>query len=222
MTLLMKRVFLLAALLAGVLCCQCHSAKAQAFRWGVKDGVTVSYLVGIDNTLPRVGFYVGAFAGYDFDNRWALKLEVNHSEQGASCRPNNDGITIDYNYNYLNIPLLAECGFELGGGHRLTLQAGAQAGIFLLGTYDYLAPSVLGDGKVVGGGRLNRADFHPVDFGVALGAEWSVGSYALEFRYTLGITQTHDGISNTLNGYYYISVPDNRNSVFQVGTKFYF
>jgi len=218
----MKRVLLFAMLLLWALCNASHSAKAQGFKWGARDGVTISNLIGIDNTLPNAGFYVGVFAGYDFDSHWGLTLDVNHSEQGALCRPNDDGVTMDYVYDYLNIPLMLEYGVELRGGHWVSLQAGVQAGIFLIGSYEYSSPSILGDDYVSGSGYLDSADFHPVDFGLSLGAEWCFGGYALELRYTLGITQTHDGISNTLNGYYYISVPDNRNSVFQVGTKFYF
>jgi hypothetical protein len=42
----------------------------------------------------------------------------------------------------------------------------------------------------------------------------------IETRYTMGITQTHNGISTTANGNVYISVPDNRNSTFMFALIF--
>lgn len=185
--------------------------------------MSLSWLVGIDDTLPQASFYAGFVGNYFFDKEWGFGTDITLSEQGALCKENAEGVVMDYKYHYLNIPLLLQYQMELGAGHQLRLMAGAQMGVFLAARYDYTAPSVVGEGRVSGGGRLSREEFHPLDVGVSAGLQWLVGvTTAVEVRYTLGITQTHNGISNTHNGYYYISVPDNRNSVLQIGTTFLF
>jgi hypothetical protein len=184
----------------------------------LRDGVSLSWLAGVENTLPLAGLYVGVTADYAFSDNWEVGVDATLAEQGVQCGANADGVTIAYSYDYLNIPVMARYSLPVGSNQRLTLSAGAQVGVFLIGSYEYTAPSVLGGEMVSGNGYLDSDSFHPLDFGAVAALEYSVGRTSVELRYTLGITQTHDGISNTLNGYYYISVPDNRNSVFQLGT----
>lgn len=197
--------------------------RGGGFEVGLRDGLSFSHLVGIDNTSPHIGLYAGATASYIFDSGFGIGIDATLSEQGAYCNPNADGVAIDYRYDYLNVPLLLQYNIPLGET-SLRLVAGAQVGLFLLGTYEYTAPSVLGDGVVSGSASLDADDFHPYDLGVTVGAQWVLwGDFLLlEARYTLGITQTHDGVSNTLGGHYFISVPDNRNSVLQIGTAILF
>lgn len=219
----MKRKLLFALLsLCGVLCLHPQYTKAQDFRWGLRDGVNVTSLIGIDNTTPRVGLYAGFVGAYSFNERWGLGVDITLSEQGAICNENSDGVTIDYNYNYLNVPLKAHYTLPIAANHSLRFEAGVQLGLFLTGHYEWIAPSVLGEGMVVGEGGFDRDAFHPAEFGLLVGVSWLLGDFALEARYSMGITQTHNGISNTLNGYYYISVLDNRNSVLQLGAAYYF
>ena len=197
----------------------CQSASAQTFKFGLRDGVTLSWLVGIDDTYPQAGFYGGIMGDCYFGEHWGVGMDVTFSEQGVRCKENSDGVAINYSLGYLNIPLVAHYRIPLAGNeHFLKILAGVQAGVFLGADYDYIAPSVVGDGRVSGSGSFERDSFHPYDLGATVGVEWGVGFASLEVRYTLGITQTHNGIANTLNGNYYISVPDNRNSVLQIGT----
>lgn len=217
-----RLVFALSALLALLSLAPQHT-QAQGFEVGVRDGMSLSWLVGIDDTLPQASFYAGFTGNYFFDQNWGVGVDVTLSEQGALCKKNTQGVTMDYMYHYLNVPLLLQYQHDLGMGHRLRFMAGAQLGIFLAARYDYTAPSITGEGVVSGGEVISREEFHPFDVGVSAGVQWLVGDYtAVELRYTLGVTQTHNGISNTHNGHHYISVPDNRNSVLQIGTVFLF
>ena len=197
-------------------------ASAQRFSLGFRDGVSLSWLAGIENTLPLAGFYVGVTADYMVSDNWAVGIDATLAEQGAQCLPNGDDVAMTYSFDYLNIPVLARYCLPFGSDQLLTLSAGAQVGLFLLCSYAYTAPSVLGDEMISGNGYLDSNSFHPMDFGIVAAVEYGMGDFSIEARYTLGITQTHNGISNTLNGYYYISVPDNRNSVFQLGTGYRF
>ncbi len=218
-----NRFFVALVALCWALATPPQTANAQHIEWGVRDGVGLSWLAGIDNTVPRDGFYAGIVGNYFFNDNWGLGGDITLSEQGVHCKPNSDNVTMEYHYTYLNIPLLGHYQLSLGGAHTLRFSAGVQMGLFLAGRYNYTAPSILGEGFVSGGEVMDKSSFHPADFGVSLGAQWLVGGFtSIEVRYTLGITQTHNGISTTLNDNYHISVPDNRNSVLQIGTTFLF
>lgn len=200
-----------------------QKTQAQGFEWGFRDGVSFSSLVGIDNTLPLAEFYVGVVGNYFWNEKWGVGFDMTLAEQGACCMPNDNDVSIDYHYTYLNIPLLGHYQFSLNNGQLVRLSAGVQFGMFLLGAAEYTAPSITGDGYVTSKEWLPNESFHPYDLGVSVGAQWFLWSdLTVEVRYTLGITQTHNGISTTLNDYHYISVPDNRNSVFQIGTAYLF
>ena len=218
-----RKLFTLLIALAGALVLPTHKAQAQNFEWGLRDGVSLSSLVGIDNTFPLAEFYVGVVGNYFWNEKWGVGIDLTLAEQGACCMPNNDDVAIDYHYTYLNIPLLGHYQFSYGNNQAVRLSAGVQLGVFLLGEVEYTAPSISGDGYVTGNEWLSSESFHPYDLGVSVGAQWFLWSdLSIEVRYTLGITQTHNGIATTLNDYHYISVPDNRNSVFQIGTVYLF
>lgn len=200
-----------------------QTTKAQHFEWGIRDGLSFSSLVGVEDSFPHVGLYAGFASNYFFNDTWGIGLDITLSEQGTFTYNGDTDVSMEYIYDYVNIPLMANYRIPLKNGSEIRIMAGAQLGVFLVGSYEYLVPSVLdgGNSLVEGSGFLDRDDFHPFDLGVTLGAQWRIiesPRVFLEARYTHGITQTHDGISNTLNGYYYISIPDNRNSVFQLGT----
>lgn len=195
---------------------------AQTFEVGVRDGVSLSWLAGIENTRPLAGFYAGLTGDLYLGDHWGVGLDITLSEQGVVCNENGDGVEISYHYDYLNIPLSLTYRVAVDEKNILQFMAGGQVGAFLLGKYAYTAPSVTNDGFVSGEDWLDSESFHPYDFGVLVGLQWNVGNTAVEVRYTLGITQTHNGISNTIGDRYYISIPDNRNSVLQIGTVFRF
>lgn len=225
----MKRKLILVVLfLVGIATVKPQTAKAQGFEWGLRDGLSLSWLVGVEDTFPHVGIYVGVAGNYFFNEKWGVGTDITLSEQGALCGVNDDGVLIEYIYDYVNIPIMGQYQIVLDNEQRLRFLAGVQLGLFLLGQYEYEAPSLIGDGVVQGSDFLDRDDFHPWDLGVTLGAQWLIGDWligecvSLDVRYTLGVTQSHRGAANTLNGYYYVSVPDNRNSVFQIGTTFFF
>ena len=213
---------LLVAATLGTLLSVSNPLMAQTFEVGVRDGVSLSWLVGIKDTYPLAGFYAGLTGDLYLGDHWGASVDVTLAEQGVRCKENSEGVAISYLYDYLNIPLSLHYRVGLFDKHTLQFMAGGQIGAFLLGKYEYTAPSVTDEGFVSGSEWLDSESFHPFDFGVLVGLQWCVGKTAIEVRYTLGITQTHNGISNTMGDKYYISVPDNRNSVLQIGTVFRF
>lgn len=201
------------------LLCLLVPAKAQRrLQLRHSDGLNLSTLAGIDHTGLRPGFYSTLGLNYYLSDLFGIGTEVAYSEQGAHCKANDMGVVMNYNYNYLNLPLLATCRLS---DYGVVFVGGVQFGKLLEATYDYTAPSILEQGgKVSGSGVIERSEFHPWDVGVMLGVDWMLFPRircGVEVRYTLGITQTHNGISDTANGNIYISVPDNRNSTLRVG-----
>ncbi len=191
-------------------------AWGQRFEVIVNDGLNFSSLVGLKDVGPNVGLYSEIGVGYNFTDKLGVELDLAWSEQGAMSSV--DDIFYTYNYDYLNIPLLAT--YKLP--KNLTLLMGVQAGCFLIAKYTYETPSV-DEGYISGEGYFDSSEFHPVDFGVSVGLRWLAVpelDFGIEVRYTHGITQTHNGIATATNGSPYISVPNNRNSVFRIGAYF--
>lgn len=192
-------------------------AWGQRFEVIVNDGLNFSSLVGLKDVSPNVGLYSEIGVGYKFNDKLGAELDLAWSEQGAMSAVGD--IFYTYNYDYLNIPLLAT--YKLP--KNLTLLLGVQAGCFLIAKYTYETPSVLDEGYVSGEGYFDSSEFHPVDFGVSVGLRWLAIpdlDFGIEVRYTHGITQTHNGIATATNGLPHISVPNNRNSVFRIGAYF--
>lgn len=177
------------------------------------DGLNLSSLVGLEGVSPRLGLFSEIGVGYNFSPHIGVELDVAFSEQGAWYVEGKS--RYDYAYNYLNIPLLAK--FTLPD-QSLSFMAGVQAGAFLSGTYTYTGPSVVGGGMTSTEMEFDKSEFHPWDFGAVVGVRWMfLANLGVEVRYALGITQTHNGVSDSLNGRPYISIPDNRNSVLRLG-----
>ncbi|MBQ2248039.1 MAG: PorT family protein [Tidjanibacter sp.] len=218
-----QRISLFATALCVLFATLSTPSRAQRFEWGVGGGANLSSLIGVEDTTPRLAPWVGVNVGYLLTERLVLGTEVAWSQQGTHCNPNEAGVAVDYNYNYVNIPLLIQWRLRVADTH-LRVMAGPQLGIFAGGNYSFTAPSVVGEGYVSGRHEFDGDSFHAADFGVVVGGRCELlkGRLMLDVRYAMGITQTHDGISNTMGGYYYISVPDNRNSVIRVGASVMF
>lgn len=180
------------------------------------EGLNFSQLIGIDNTSANLGVFSGLDLTYHFNENWGINAGFGYSEQGTRCNASGLMPMMDYNYTYVNFPVMATYTLPK---YNLSVLGGVQFGNFVGATYNYYStPSINNpNGTVEGSGRFDKESFHPWDFGVTLSARWifwpSMG-IGVETRYTMGITQTHNGISTTANGNQYISVPDNRNSTF--------
>ena len=218
-----KQVLMMILAMGCALLAPTQKTQAQGFEAGVRDGVSLSWLVGIDETQPLAGFYAGIATNIFWNEHWGIGVDATLSEQGVRCKPTSEGLTMSYHYDYLNIPLVLHYQLPLGSKQSLRFSAGVQVGLFMRARYEYTAPSITGEGSVMGRDWMSSESFHPMDFGATVGAQWFVDKKtSIDVRYTLGITQTHNGIATTMSGYYHISVPDNRNSVLQIGTTFLF
>lgn len=189
-------------------------AKGQQIEFIINDGVNISSLVGVDDMSPKFGYFSEVGLGYKFNPTWGVELDVAWSAQGAKSRIGDASYT--YNYGYMNVPLLATYTLPK---YNLTILGGVQAGLFAVASYSFKYKV---DGEVLSGGKggIDNSHFHPCDFGATIGVRWLASpqyKIGFEARYTLGLTQTHNGISDSLADAPYISIPDNRNSVFRLG-----
>jgi hypothetical protein len=125
---IMKKVlFVVAILVASV------AVQAQV-KFGVKAGGNLSMWGGDDaeDSKSKFGFHVGALANIPVSSMFSVQPEVLFSAEGAKFESGGDDI--NYNLNYINIPVLLQynnpSGFyaETGPQIGLLMSAKAKAG----------------------------------------------------------------------------------------------
>jgi hypothetical protein len=156
------------------------SASAQSkFGYGPKIALNLSSVnlddikaVSVDNKM-RVGMAFGGFASFQVNHWLGLQAEVMYSIQGAKLKfPTENGkLNGKLVANYINVPILAKF-YPIDGMHI------------------HLGPEVnfLVKKKLVRDGTKMDADFHKVDFCIALGVgyEFDFGM-TVDLRYNIGM-----------------------------------
>lgn len=178
----MRKLLLVAA------ACLLGSWGAQAQTTiGLKGGLNVATVrMSGKGTDPLVGLHAGVFASSPISAKFALQPEILYSQQGVKTRE------YDYQYHYLNIPLIFK-GSISGGLHA---QLGPQFGILLAAKRK--------EGKTT---RDVTDGQNRYDGALALGLGYDVGSWQLSARYNLGLSDTRDERDDNL---------DYANNVFQL------
>jgi Outer membrane protein beta-barrel domain len=167
------------------------TATAQQPHFGLKGGVNISQLHFNNNTSSdsKVGVNLGILAHIHASKTWAVQPELLYSLEGAQ-KVGNSGI--NYNLNYLNVPVLLQYMFDNG----FRLEGGPQIG-FLLN-----AKRKAGDVTVDDDG------FKTTTFSIPLGVGYLTSSgVGLDARYVFGLSNIND----SENG------PVIQSNVFQLG-----
>jgi len=178
------------AILAGSLLIL-FTATAQQAHFGLKGGVNISQLHFNNNTQSdsKVGVHLGILAHIHASKTWAVQPELLYSLEGAQ-KVGNSGI--NYNLNYLNVPVLLQYMFDNG----FRLEGGPQIG-FLVN-----AKRKAGDVTVDDDG------FKTTAFSIPLGVGYLTSSgVGLDARYVFGLSNIND----SENG------PIIQSNVFQLG-----
>lgn len=155
------------------------SLIAQDLSWGVKGGVNFSNLF-IDQATEesaRTGFHAGVYTKVPVAPNFAVQPELLFNTKGADAE--YDAGMIDYNLNYIDIPVLAD--FQLGPSADLLI--GPYVGVLLGSNAD--SDGNFGDELV----ELSRDDFAPVDFGFSAGFALNFNALSVGTRYSLGVVQ---------------------------------
>ena len=153
------------------------TAKAQQAHFGLKGGVNVSQLnfnrnISSDN---KVGLNLGILAHiHTSSESWAIQPELFYSMEGAKNIGNSG---IDYNLNYLNVPVLLQYMFSNG----FRLEGGPQIG-FLLNA-----------NTKEGGVTVDDKGFKSTAFSIPLGIGYLTSSgLGLDARYVFGLTDINN------------------------------
>jgi hypothetical protein len=150
-------------------------ASAQ-FYYGAKAGVNLSKFSGSGtsdvSTKMKVGFHIGALAGYNIMDGLSVQPELLYSSEGSKQTQETDSWTD--NLSYLNIPVLVKYKSSVG----IYGEVGPQIG-FLLSAKEKDA-SVSTNIKQY----LNSTNFS-LAFGLGYQSEYNIG---IDARYNLGLS----------------------------------
>lgn len=182
--------------------------------FGAKGGVNFSTFSGNGNNAwndasGRTSFHLGLVAEIPMSERFSIQPEVLYSGQGYDIANRDNADDIEFQLDYINVPVIAKVYVFEG----LALEAGPQVGFLVKSEVDY-QPSTVNSGDVT----LNSDQFNTVDFSVALGASYKFrGGLFVNGRYNIGLSDIYDdSFQGTFSG------ADAKHSVIQAGLGFMF
>ena len=158
------------------------TAYAQEFHLGAKAGANLGKLDGVAYSKGfKLGYQLGGFVEYDFNEKWGLQGEVLFSQTNTKFRDSYQSVwdeKFDKNktLNYVSVPLL----FKYNPNGLISLLAGPQ--------FSFLANK--DDSTWENGKKL----FKDTDFSLVAGAEVNLGPLFAYGRYVWGFSD----ISNAL------------------------
>ncbi len=162
------------------------SSTAQGPVIGLKGGLNMStlYSDAVSDDKARFGLNGGGFIRVAPEEAIGLQVEVLYSSKGNhSTYSGFAGLidqTVDFNLNYLEVPLLV--AFRLGDG-AAELHAGLY-GAYLVGA-NVSTDGDLGDGSE----ELDKDNFSSMDFGLAGGIAFNAGPAQIGARVLYGLTE---------------------------------
>ena len=157
--------------------------------FGAKGGVNFSTFRGDGNNAwndpsGRTSFHLGMLAEIPMSERFSIQPEVLYSGQGYDIANRNNQDDIEFQLEYINVPVIAKV-YVFDG---FALEAGPQVGFLVKSEIDY-QPATVNSGDV----NLNSDQFNTVDFSVALGASYKFrGGFFLNGRYNIGLSDIYD------------------------------
>lgn len=170
-------------------------ASASMFAQSEVGAISIVPKVGLnlatitnsgDEAKMKIGFAVGAEAGYQISNSFAVTGGLLYSNQGLKYSDGDESETA--NYHYLNIPILANYYITKG----LAVKAGIQPGILL--------------GAKVGSEDIKKG-CNTIDFSIPVGVSYEISNVVIDARYNIGLTNTKkDSEKSHRNSVFQISV----------------
>lgn len=193
------------------------SVSAQEYvMFGAKGGVNFSTFSGdgsnaFNDPDGRTSFHLGLLAEIPVTERFSVQPEVLYSGQGYDIAERDNGNDIEYQLDYINIPVIAKVYIFEG----LALEAGPQIGFLVNSEIDGDPGSVNNENTI----SLDEDQFNKVDFSLAVGASFKFrGGIFVNGRYNIGLSDIYDdSFTNNL-----LSGADAKHSVVQLGVGFMF
>ncbi len=165
-----------------------YSVDAQPWGFGPKVGSSFSTVNGLPSAKVRMGLTAGMFAERFITNNFAMQVELMWSQQGFDIEAIDEDPKVEYNLDYLTMPVIGK--YYLMGG--LNMQLGAQFS-YLLG-----AKQKIGDGEKTSERKLFNN--YNAAFVAGLAYDFNCG-LIIEGRYNLGLTRVLSGVADVTSGY---------------------
>ncbi|SFU34219.1 Outer membrane protein beta-barrel domain-containing protein [Pustulibacterium marinum] len=205
-----KIVFTVFFTVAGLLVT--HAQADQSLpQIGVKGGFNFSTITGDDfddGQDPRTSFNVGLLAELPLSDRFSIQPEVLYSAQGFDIKQYDNSDDLEYQLDYIQVPILAK--FYLVKG--LSIEAGPQFGFKVNEEIDSNPDSDGGDFDI----SEDSSSVKDFDTSIAGGVSYKFDNgFFLSGRYAYGLSSIFDDDSIFQN-------IDVKNAVWQVGVGFMF
>lgn len=207
----MKRNVLLLFLVVFVSVAVKAQADQSLAQFGIKGGVNLATLTADDfedGADSRTSFNVGILAELPLSDRFSIQPEVLYSSQGFDIQQNDDGDDLEYQLDYIQVPILAKIYLIKG----LSVEAGPQFGFKANEEIDSNPNGDDGDFVI----DQDSSVFKDFDTSIVGGVSYKFETgFFVSGRYTYGLTNIFkDGI-----------IGDNfeaKNAVWQFGLGFMF
>lgn len=202
--------FLLVFVLASVTRVALAQESDNSLRVGIKGGLNVTNLWTdeVNDENPRYGFHVGVYTQLFESDIFAIQPEVLFSTKGAKYEDDSNDFdgTLDFNLNYIDIPVLAV--FKLGDAAEI--HVGPYFGYLLSAKANI-------DGDIdFEEDDIDRDNFKSWDYGIAAGIGFNVGSVQIGARYNYGLQE----IANSDEAEFILGDAKNSNAQLYVSFNF--
>ena len=180
-------------------------ANAQEVKYGVKAGLGLSSISGLDGGSTGIGFNIGGFAKIGLADKFAFQPELLFSSVGAKqsysyAEPGySESSTIKHTFNYINIPLMVN--YKVA--NKFGLEVGPQIG-FLMSYKAKMDESVtyLGTTTSTSSTSTDKSGLSSTSFGLNLGAGYDLTeNLNLGLRYSLGLSKLQKELATGATAY---------------------
>lgn len=190
----MKKLTVMAVVcaVAGLLLLPQVSSAAQP-KFGLKVGVNMADLTGGDvasytemfgPVKSKVAFCVGGFVVFGLSKGMAVQVEALYTQKGADfdMAVDADTVTVHWNTDYIEIPVLFKYTFETKGNLKPVLFVGPSVAFNMSAK---VKASYQGQSE-----EMDIPGFQSTDFGLVFGGGLDIGPrIRVDLRYTMGLTK---------------------------------
>ena len=196
-----KSILFIAALVLGTT----FATAQESVYFGIKGGLNFSTFSGDgfsdfdEDSKARTAYHLGLLAEVPVSDRFSIQPEILYSAQGYDIVELENSEDIEFQLDYVTVPVLAKF-YVLNG---FSLEAGPQFGFLVKNEIDSE------DGSIT----LDDENYNNFDLSLGLGASVKLNKFFIYGRYNAGMTDIYEN-----NGFEI----DAKNSVIQAGVGLIF
>lgn len=166
----MKKMMMIAAMMIAAISANAQNEVGQ-ITLQPKAGINLSTITGDGDQKMKVGLVAGVEAEYGVAENFGISAGVLYSMEG--CKFKEDGESLKYNLDYINIPILAQY-YPIQG---LAIKAGVQPGFNVRHKASY------------DGNTATLEGIKTFNLSIPVGISYEYQSFVLDARYNIGITK---------------------------------